>query len=436
MDPIAAGALSILAMLALIIVGVPVSISMGIVAATGMWIFGGPAFLLTNLETLPYTLSTQFTFIVIPMFVLMGVLTSNAGITAELYTAAFRWTSRFRGSLYYATTIASAGFAAINGATVVSALLFTRIALPEMVRLGFHRGLSAGCICAAGALAAMIPPSVVMVLYGIITGESVGQLLIAGVVPGILTAAAYVVGMAILLKIRPDYAPVLNQHFSLRERLESLQAVWPVLALALIVLGGIYTGLMFPSSAGAVGAMGALLIGVMRRRLGPSAIWNSVKQAASTTAVLFLILIGGLLFARLLLINGFIMSFTDAIARIGLSAWVFIALVIVLLLVLGCLVDSISMMVMTIPFLYPIAKHLGIDPIWFGVIICKLIEIAVISPPIGINLYAVLMAAEGRVSAGELFRGVIPFLGFELVTLGLLLAVPELCLWLPRTMVR
>lgn len=421
-------------MLLLVAIGVPVAIALGAVAAIGMWWFGGIDFMLTNLTTLPYNNASQYTFVVVPMFIFMGALAATSGITTELYNAAYRWTSGLRGSLYYATTFASAGFAAINGATIVSALVFTRIALPEMLRFGYHRGLSGGCICAAGTFAALIPPSIIIILYALLADESVGQLLLAGVVPGIVTVIVYTIGLSITLRIRPDLAPETIQRFSMREKLESLRGLWPIVVLVILVLGGIYSGLMFPSAAGAVGAVGVLIIGLMRGRLTGAGIWKSLQETAVSTAVLFLIIVGGLLLSRELLVTGFITDLTDIIEQQSISKWAFIVAVFILYIILGMFIDTISMMVMTIPILHPIAQHLEIDGIWFGIIVVKLIEIGSITPPVGLNLYAVLSAAQGQVTANDLFKGVVPFIIYEAVTLGLLLGFPELSLWLPESM--
>lgn len=436
MDSVTAGLVLIGAMLFLVALGVPVAIAMGGAAAAGMWIFGGASFMFTNLETLPYNIASQYAFVVVPMFILMGALTASAGMTKELYDAAYRWTSGLKGSLYYATTLASAGFAAINGATIVSALVFTRIALPEMLRLGYDKRLSAGCICAAGTFAALIPPSVPIIIYALLVGESVGQVLMAGIVPGIVTVILYMIGLRILVRFRPDLAPKRIERFSIRQKLESIKGLWAVVLLFLVVMGGIYTGLMFPSAAGAVGAIGALLIGVTRRKLGVGDISQALRQTAVSTAVLFLIIIAGLLFSRSLLVTGFITGLTEQIRGVSVQPWIFIALVIVLYIILGMFVDTISMMVMTVPFLFPIAKQIGLDPIWFGIIIVKLVEIGAITPPVGLNLFAVLTASEGRVTSRDLYRGVMPFLLFEAVALGLIWSFPELSLWLPRTMIK
>jgi C4-dicarboxylate transporter, DctM subunit len=436
MDPILTGVLIIVLLLLLMGLGVPVAISMGVLAAGGLYWIAGPAFALSTLMNLPYAVATEFAFLVVPMFIFMGALTSVAGITSELYTMAYRWTSSLRGSLYYTTILASGAFGAVNGSTVVSSVLFTKIALPEMLRFGYPRGMSAGCICAAGTFAALIPPSLSMVLYAILTGESVGTLLMAGVLPGILTIGIYIVGIRFMIAVKPHIAPPPIESFTLKQKIESLKGIWALILLVLIVMGGIYSGLMFPSTAGAAGAAGALAIGMVRRKIGVRELFKASRESVSITAVLFLIIIGGLMLSRLLLTSGFVSSFTNTMQNMGLTPFSFMVTVVSLYLILGMFVDAISVMVMTIPFLYAVAKAIGVDPIWFGVIIVKLVEIAAISPPVGFNLFAVISASEKSVSSQELYRGVAIFLIFEFVTMALLLAFPQITLFLPNTMRR
>ena len=434
MDPILIGILLIGIMLVMIAAGVSVGVSMVLVGFGGLWGLVSLPMALGTLMTLPYSISAQYAFVVVPMFVLMGALAAAAGITSELYEASHRMFSRFRGSLYYATILAAGAFGAISGSTVVSAAVFTKIALPEMIRYGYNRSISAGCIAGAGTFAALIPPSIAMAIYGILTGESIGRLLLAGMIPGIVTVVVYMVGLRIGLAIRPHWAPPTAQRYSAKQVLESFRGLWAVIVLAGIVLGGIYSGTIPPSAAGTLGACGALLICVLRRRLSVAGFWDALSKTASITAALFLIIIGGMVFSRLLLATGFVTSLTD-IASASLTPLYLLVVIVVMYLVLGCFVDPISMMVMTVPFLYPIVKALGLDPIWFGVIVVKLIEISAITPPVGLNLYAVVSASEGRVKSGELFRGILPFVFLELVVLAILLAFPRLSLWLPNTMI-
>lgn len=436
MDPILLGTLLIVAMVGLVALGVPVGISMSLTALAGMWAFGGSAFMLGTFMTLPYSIAGQYAFVVIPMFVLMGALAAAGGITSELYTAAHHVFSRMRGGLYYATIMASAAFGAVSGSTVVAGAVFSKIALPEMISRGYNRGIAAGCIAAAGTFAALIPPSISMVIYGILTGESIGALLMAGLIPGILTAVIYMIATNIALRFRPDWAPPMVQRYPMKEILRTFRGLWALILLVIIVIGGIYSGVMPPSAAGTIGALGALLICLVRRRLTKASLWEALRETASMTSALFLIIIGGLLFTRLLLSLGFVTELTKFTISMELSAALFIAFVIVIYLILGCFIDTVSMMVMTIPFLYPLLKPFGLDGIWFGVIIVKLVEIAAITPPVGLNLYAVLGASNGRVSTGELFRGVFPFVAIELVVLLVLVAFPQISLWLPRAMMQ
>ena len=436
MDPLFVGCFAIAAMLALAAAGLPVGIAMAAVSLAGMgWLFGLPL-MLTTAQTLPYAVASDFAFVVVPMFILMGAVTAATGIMSEMYTAAHRWTAGLRGSLYYATTLAAGGFGAINGSTVVSSILFTKIALPEMARFGYLTSLSAGCICAAGTFAALIPPSIAMVIYALLTEESVGALLIAGLLPGLLTVGVYLAGLRILIAVRPQIAPATTERFTLAEKLASLKGLWAILLLIVIVMGGIYTGVMFPSTAGAAGAGGALAIGFLRRRMTGRGVWESLKESAVMTAVLFLIIIGGLLLSRLLVVSGAIASITDFVEQLGLTPNGFMAMVVLIYIVLGMFIDGVSMLVMTVPVLHTIAVTLGIDPIWFGVVIVKLIEIGAITPPIGLNLFAVIGASQGTVQSGMLFRGIAPFIAMEILTLGLLLVFPEIATWLPAQMFR
>lgn len=414
--------------------GVPIAFCITLVGAVGMALVTDLDFVLVTFQTLPYATATEYAFAVIPMFVLMGALASSAGIISELYVAVNRWLEGVRGGLYIATAVASAGFAAISGSTVVNAAMFTRIALPEMLALGYNRGISAGCIAAAGTFAALIPPSLTFVIFGILTGESIGELFIAGIIPGLLTAAFYVVCIPVMLRFRPEWAPHVHIHSTLREKLRGMTGIWPMLVLVFIVLGGIYTGITPPTAAGALGAIGALLIALGRRKIGAAQIWESIRQTAELTAVLFIIIIGGLLFSRFLVVSGFVADLTILLTDTGMTPEMFILAMVVMYLIMGMFIDPLSMMVMTVPFVYPVIKAFGMDPIWFAIILTKMIEIAVITPPVGLNLFAVVAAAGGRVRTGEMFTGILPFVCMEIVILFILVMFPGISTWLPNTM--
>ncbi|MEO1190634.1 MAG: TRAP transporter large permease [Pseudomonadota bacterium] len=434
MSPLAIGGLAFAALLALLAMGVPVALAMGTVAAVGLYLTIGERFLFSTFESLPYTLGSEYTFVVVPMFVLMGGLAARAGIIGDLYTAAHRFLERVRGNLLMATVLAQAAFAAASGSTVVASSVFTRMALPEMQRFRYNGGVSAGCIAAAGTLAGLIPPSIAMVLFAVLTGEPIGALLIAGILPGLLTAVGYLVGIRVMLIFKPDWAPPMTERYSVKAKLQSLSRVWSILILMGLVMGGIYAGWFPPSAAGAVGAAGALVIGLAMRRLTGQDIWEALIDAAKITCVIFLIVMAGLLFSRFLVISGFIGELRSFVLASELGIVGFLAITVVIFLILGMFIDSVSLLVVTVPFLFPISQALGLDPIWFGVLVVKLIEIAAITPPVGLNLFAVLAAAEGKVESGALFKGVLPFLAVEVVVLGLLLAFPGISTWLPMTM--
>ena len=429
-----AGLWGFAAMIGLLALGIPVAYAIGTVAILGILYAVGPVFLLSTIQSLPYAFASDYNFVVVPLFVLVGALASRAGIISDLYQAAFQLTSRVRGSLMMATVMAQAMFAAISGSTTVAANIFTRMALPEMTRYGYNKGVSAGCVAAAGTLAGLIPPSIAMVLYAILTGEPVGKLLIAGILPGVLTAVGYIVGIKVMLMVRPEWAPLITERFTLKQKFKALTNTWTVVLLIGLVLGGIYAGAFPPSAAGAVGAAGVLVIALSTRRLPKGALWESLIESARVSAVLFLIVMAGLMFSRFLLISGFIGDLKTFVTAVELTAPMFIATVIVLFLILGCFVDSVSLMVITLPFLYPISKALGIDGIWFGVLVIKLIEIAAITPPVGLNLFAVMSAAKGQLQSRELFMGVIPFLIMEAFILALMIAFPSIATLLPTLM--
>lgn len=435
-EPIFLGVAGIVSVLAIGAAGIPVAYALMTVGIVGMWYVGGLSFLETTIKMLPYAVMSNYSFAVIPMFLLMGALASAADITTELYSFANRLLARVRGGLLMATVIASAIFAAISGSTIVNASVFTRIALPEMKKFGYDLGVSAGCIAAAGTFAALIPPSISLVIIGLLTEASIGALLIAGIVPGILTAVMYILGIAVLVRLKPSLVPSGVPEIHNVSAFKAMLSIGPALLLMFIVLGGIYTGVMFPSSAGAVGAAGALLIAMARRKINLEKLWMVIRSSAGSTATLFFIVIGGLFFSRFLTFGGFIHEVTGLVSAWQLSQTEFLIALAILYLLLGMFLDTLSILLVTIPFLFPIALSLGINEIWFGIIVVKLIEIAAITPPVGLNLFAVMGASEKRISSKVIMSGVIPFIMIELVTLGLLIYFPAITTWLPSEMMK
>ena len=435
MDPLTIGYASVAALFLLLVLGIPVGVAMGLLGFVGLYAGFGEAFAFGQLTTLPFAVTSNYAWAVLPLFVLMGVMAQESGVTARLFRAADLWLREFRGGLYQAVIVGSAVFAAVSGSTIVNAVVFTRLAYPEMAAAGYAKSLSLGAIAAAGTFAAMIPPSITMVIYAILTEQSVGTLLIAGVIPGMLTAFVYLAGIVVTVRIKPRLAPPVQRRANLPEKVRSLAYVWPIAALLVLVLGGIYSGLFPPSAAGAVGALGALCLALQQNRWRPHGwLLRALEDAAAISCIIFVILVGGLLFSRMLVVTGVIDGFVDIIVDLAGSPLRFLVIVSLMYIVLGCFLDTASMMVVTLPFVFPAVVDLGIDPVWFGIILVKLIEISVITPPVGINLFAVLGAADGQVSYTQIVNGVLPFLLFELIVLALLIAIPDLATWLPRQM--
>ncbi|MBM3598469.1 MAG: TRAP transporter large permease [Alphaproteobacteria bacterium] len=422
-------------LLILLFAGVPVAAAMGLLGIAGMILAVSEGFAFGQLRTLPYQVTSNYGYAVLPLFVLMGTIAGASGMTERLFFATEAWMRRIRGGLYQAVVVGSALFAAINGSTTVSAVLFMRLAYPEMLKYGYPRSLSIGAIAATGSFAAMIPPSITMVLYAIICEVSVGQLLIAGILPGILTAAVYLIGIGVIVRLRPDMAPPIREAASPAVKLKAIAETWPIILLIMTISVGIYTGLFAPSAAGAVGAVGCFVLALWIFH-GRFKAWlpQAMGDAASVSCIIFGILIGGLLYSRMIVVTGVIDDFVGIVGAIASTKLAFLVLVCIFYLIVGCFLDTTSMMIVTLPFIFPAAMQYDIDPIWFGILIVKLVEIAVITPPVGLNLFAVMSVVDKQTTWSHLVRGVTPFIFLEMIVLLTLVAFPEISTWLPRTM--
>jgi tripartite ATP-independent transporter DctM subunit len=364
----------------------------------------------------------------------MGSLATQARLTTDLYTAAHNWLGRLPGGLAMATTVASAAFGAACGSTVVNAAVFTRIAMPEMTRYGYDKRLSAGCIAASGTLASLIPPSILMVIYAIITEQSVATLMVAGLIPGILSAAIYMGGIYVRVRLNPRIAPIPDIQVTRRQKWGSLYGVWGITFLFTLVIGGIYAGWFIPTYAGAIGAFGAFVIVIAKRRLTRKGMVETFKDAGVTTTTIFIIVIGGILFARWLTYTGLVADISSTMLAMQLPPFMYLASFAAIYLILGMLIDPIAIMVMTLPVMFPIMTGVGYDPIWLGVISIKLAEISLITPPVGLNVYVVRSASPVPLSLEDVFAGIMPFLLLDVVTLALLIAFPQIVTFLPTLM--
>jgi len=426
-----------LALFLLLGLGVPVAIAMGVLGAAGLFIGVGPAFALSFLESLPYHFIANYGWAVLPLFVLMGTLAAASGITERMFRAINLWIGNLRGGLYLTVIFGSAGFAAASGSTTVNAIVFTRMALPEMLKHGYSRSISLGCIAASGTFAAMIPPSITMVIFAILTEQSIGKLLLAGIIPGFLSAFLYAILIMVLVRVKPSISPKASlKKASLKERIASLNGVWEVVVLIIIVLGGIYAGVFPPSGAGAAGAFGTLLLGLARKGLRGNWLMESIRSSVSTASVIFLILMCGMIFSRFMILTGVVEAFVHLICSIATTTLSLIIILSLMYIFLGCILDTTSLMVITLPFVFPAVLNAGIDPIYFGIILIKIIEISVITPPVGINLFAVMSGAGKDANFKDLVTGIVPFFFVDIFTLAILIYFPSLSLWIPERMIQ
>lgn len=428
------GLLGLVAMMVLAFLRVPISYAMGIVGIVGYaymrdwnwWVAFATA------QTKVYETGRNYTLSVIPLFILMGNLVTRAGMSQELFRGAYAFIGHLRGGLAMATVWASAGFGGICGSSIATAATMAKVAYPSMKRFGYHDQLAAGTVAGAGTLGIMIPPSTIMIIYGVFTETNIGKLFAAGVLPGILGAVLLCLAIVYTTWRHPSWGPP-GRRSSWRERWAALRDVWAVAVLFLFVMGGIYGGLFTATEGAGMGAMGALVFAVARRALTWSTLYDALLESARTTSMLFLILIGALMFAEFVNITTMPADLKALVSRLGLSPLTIISLICAIYVVLGTAMEELSMVLLTMPVFFPVVVQLGFDPVWFGIIIVCVVEIGLISPPVGMNMF-VLKTLLPEVSTGTVFRGVMPFMWADVVRLAILVAFPIISLWLPSLM--
>ncbi len=424
--------LGFVALFTLMLLRVPVGMAMGLVGVGGFaYLAGGtPALKIVGHTSMRSV--TDWNFAVVPLFLLMGSFATTSGMSRELFRAANAYLGHLRGGLGIATIAACGGFSAICGSSVATAATFSRVAYPEMRRYNYPESFATGVIAAGGTLGIMIPPSTVLAVYGIITEQDIGKLFIAGVVPGIVAVLMYMGTISLIGRLQPGYLPA-GKRAGWGERLASTRDVWATLLLFLFVIGGIYGGVFTPTEAAGMGAAGAFIIGIVRRRLGRAEVVQSLLEATRTTAAVFTVLIGALLFGYFLTITQVPQKVTEFLTGLGIGRYGILALIMIMYLVLGCLMDALAMIILTVPIVFPVIKELGFDPIWFGIIIVMVAELGLMHPPVGMNIFVIKSVVED-VKISTIFRGVLPFIVTDILRLILLIAFPVLALWLPSKM--
>jgi tripartite ATP-independent transporter DctM subunit len=362
----------------------------------------------------------------------MGAFVSNSGMSRELFRAANAFLGHLKGGLGIATIAACAGFAAISGSSVATAATFSTVAYPEMRRFNYPQSFATGVIAAGGTLGAMLPPSTVLAVYGIITEQDIGKLFVAGILPGALAAVMYMITVTLIGIARPSFLPS-GPKSSWSERIAAVRDVWATLLLFIFVIGGLYGGLFTPTEAGGMGAGGAFIIGVLRGRLDRADIRRSLLQATRTAAAVFTVLIGALLFGYFLTVTQTPQKVTEFLTGLGIGSYGVLGLIMLMYLVLGCLMDALAMVILTVPIIFPVIKELGFDPIWFGVIIVMTVELGLIHPPVGMIVFVIKSVIQD-VTFATIFRGVLPFILTDIIRLIILIAFPIIALWLPSRM--
>lgn len=421
-----------IALFVMMVLRIPVGIAMAIVGVGGFGLLTSWPAAFRLLSQSPFSTVTDFNLSVIPMFILMGAFASGAGMSRDLFAASRAWLGHWRGGVGMATIATCGGFAAINGSSVATAATMTQVALPELRRAGYDDRLSTGMIAAGGTLGIMIPPSVIFVLYGIITDQDVTPLFIAGIVPGLMGIVMYAVTLRIVMHLNPGHVPSARA-LPWGDRLRSLSHVWPAMVLFVFVIGGLYGGLFTITEAAGAGAVGTLLIGVAQRRLGARQILDCLVTSLRTTAAIFMIVIGAYLFGYFLTITQSAQNIINFLVQLPLGPYGVLALVVLVYIILGAVMDELAVILVTIPVVFPAIVQLGFDPVWFGVVIVMTCTLGMITPPIGMNVFVINSLARD-VSLVQIYRGIVPFLISDFIRLFLICAFPALALFLPSTM--
>jgi C4-dicarboxylate transporter DctM subunit len=425
------GILGTLVLVILLVMGVHVGFGMIIVGFIGFGIIGGFDAALSNLAILPFDKLYTYNFAVLPLFLLMGTFVSGGGLGREAYAAARAWLGRFKGGLAMATIGACGLFAAVSGDSFAGAMVMGKVAYPEMKKLGYKDVLTGPTIAAGGTLGILIPPSMGFVFLGIMANIPISKLFIAGILPGILVIIMYMATIIILCKINPSLAPSVIKT-TWKEKGQSVTLAWGIVVLFLLVMGGIYGGIFTATEAGAVGAVGAVVISVVKRQLYLKGFGEALMEAGKLTAMIIIMLIGSYVFNAFLAITQIPFNLSNFLINLQMPTAVIVAAVLIVYIILGCFFDIFSILILTVPVIFPAMQALGLDMIWYSVLMVRIIEIGVITPPFGINLFG--LTGIIKVPLGTLYRGIMPFVVSDVVNIAILACFPIIVTFLPNLM--
>jgi C4-dicarboxylate transporter DctM subunit len=428
------GSAGVAVLLLLLFSGLHIGLALILVAGLGMCLLMGVNGGLAILGSTPFAVASSYDLSPLPLFLLMGSFALNADIGAMVYGAMSKLLGRLRGGLAIATTFACAFFGMICGSSLAAAGIFTKIALPEMLKRNFDKKLAIGTIACSGTFATMIPPSGLLIIYGILTEQSIGRLFLAGFIPGFISAFAFSILIYARVRRNPRLAPPVQESYRWSEKCRAVLSIWPILFFAALVLGGIFAGWFTATEAGAVGAFGTLLFAVGKKGFRKAGIPGALLDCMKTNGMIFLVIIGAIIFGRFLSVTQIPVNIAAFLGNANIPRLAFLLSLVLFYLVLGMLLDSVAILCLTIPVVFPAVMQLGLDPVWFAIFLIKMCEIGQVTPPVGMNVYVAVAASEGRVSLADAFEGIMPFVLCDMCVLTLLIAFPQLSLWLPNLM--
>ena len=431
MDSLTVSILALVAFFVLILFRMPIAFAFALVGAGGMILLKGLGPGLSLLGSAPFTWATNGNLLALPMFILMGQFVFYSGISSELYEMGYKWAGKYRGGLAIATELASTAFGACCGVSLAASATMGTVAYPEMKKYNYDDRLACGSIAAGGSLSTLIPPSAPFIIYGFLTSTSISKLFIAGIIPGVLLSACFIAIIIFICWRNPKMGPA-GPSFSWKERLASVKGAGGVLFLFLLVMGGLFAGWFTPSEAGTIGAFGAFLIMLIRRKVTWKILKEALKGGILNTCFILTITIGAMIFTNFLTVAGFSSMFTGWIKDLMLPGWIIMAVILIIYIPLGCVMDALAMVLLTLPIFFPIVKHLGYDPIWFGVILAIMSEMGLLTPPVGMNSYVV--HGVTKVPLHTVFRGIIPFVIAMCIAVIILFIFPQIATFLPGVM--
>lgn len=431
MMPTTIGILAFVGLFVMLVLTIPIGVAMAIAGLVGTAFIIGLSPSISLFATTVFETTVTYDLSIVPLFVLMGALAARSGLSGELYDVFNAWLGRFRGGLAIATVGACGAFAAICGSSVATAATMSKVALPEMKRLGYADSLATGAVASGGVIGILIPPSVILVLFGILTETSIGDLFIAGVIPGLLTVIVFMLVISAVTQFKPALGPA-GPKASWGERFAALARTWAILLLFAIVIGGIYFGVFTPTEAAGIGAVGAMGIATIRGRMSWPTLRDALLETVQTSAMIFTILMGAITLNNLTIFSGLAGALGGFVSGLELSPMAVMAVILLIYLVLGCFLDSLAMILLTVPIFFPIVLQLGFDPVWFGVIVVMVAELGLITPPIGMNVF-VIKGMAPDVPLKAIYAGVLPFVLGQLLLICMVFLLPDLALWLPET---